>query len=225
MPRTNIKGSQVKDSDIKEVDIGDEAVTRNKLNTSTTGHAVVRKVTASDGVMSISNGVDAGTGDVVIKGNSNWTQTQSKIYKYYIKATPSQNVQYLPNQDNLVQIDSILYEYDEAQQRYNSLATNLLVKTDELWLFNLTIMARGNAGGNVGRWGIWIYNSDTAQVIASNSSEGQNTRESLQINTLFLAQVDSNIQVYVYSLDRMDIVLDDVFGHGNATQFNMNRIR
>lgn len=56
MPRTRISGTEIQDN----------AVTRDDLDVSTTGKAVVRRIIAGTGVTIGSTGVDSGTGDVTI---------------------------------------------------------------------------------------------------------------------------------------------------------------
>lgn len=56
MARTNIRGAQIKDSDVG----------REDLNTATTGRATITKVIAGTGISLSSTGVDSGTGDVTV---------------------------------------------------------------------------------------------------------------------------------------------------------------
>jgi hypothetical protein len=56
MPVTQLTGSQIKD----------ETITRDDLNVSTAGKAVIRKVIAGSGISLLFTGVDSGTGDVTI---------------------------------------------------------------------------------------------------------------------------------------------------------------
>lgn len=71
MPRTRIKTDQVEDG----------YITRDDLNTTTAGQAVVRKLIPGTGITFSSTGVDAGTGDVTINaaGGSgmNWSTITS----------------------------------------------------------------------------------------------------------------------------------------------------
>lgn len=53
---------------IKSEQIGPEEVTRQDLNTTQSGEAVITKIIAGTGVSLASTGADAGTGDVTISG-------------------------------------------------------------------------------------------------------------------------------------------------------------
>jgi hypothetical protein len=65
MPVTTLRGRQVLDGDI----------TRDDVNTSTAGSAVITKVIAGTGISISSTGADAGTGDVTINAVNNGTVT------------------------------------------------------------------------------------------------------------------------------------------------------
>jgi hypothetical protein len=73
MPVTRIQTQLIKDG----------GVTRDDLNTATTGQAVVRKIIAGTNVTLSSTGVDAGTGDVTINasasGGSAYTGTPTRL--------------------------------------------------------------------------------------------------------------------------------------------------
>jgi len=56
VPRTQVRSNQLKDGDVKRVD----------LNTTTSGDAVITKVVAGNNVTIYSTGTDAGTGDVEV---------------------------------------------------------------------------------------------------------------------------------------------------------------
>lgn len=60
MPRTNVRGEQVKDADID----------RDDIDTLTLGKALITKVVAGTGIEISSTGADAGTGDVTINAIS-----------------------------------------------------------------------------------------------------------------------------------------------------------
>ena len=64
--RTGITGDQVQDGTLTGEDLEDGTVYRQDLNTTSTGKAVVRKVTTSSGLSISYTGSDLGTGDVVI---------------------------------------------------------------------------------------------------------------------------------------------------------------
>jgi len=66
MPRTEITGDQVRDGTLTGEDIEDGGIYRQDLNITSTGKAVVRKVTTSTGLSYTYTGVDAGTGDVIL---------------------------------------------------------------------------------------------------------------------------------------------------------------
>lgn len=57
MPKTEVRGGQVKDSTIQ----------RDDLDVATVGQSVVRKILAGSGVELTADGADAGTGDVTVK--------------------------------------------------------------------------------------------------------------------------------------------------------------
>lgn len=67
MARTEVRSSQIKD----------QGVTRDDLNTTTAGKAVVTKVIAGSGVSISSTGVDTGTGDVTVNSSPNQTTEQT----------------------------------------------------------------------------------------------------------------------------------------------------
>ena len=52
--------------------IADEAITRDKLNVSTAGQAVIAKIKKGEGINISSNGVDEGTGDVELSIDFNF---------------------------------------------------------------------------------------------------------------------------------------------------------
>lgn len=56
MPKTVIRSGQIKNQDVKRVD----------MNTATPGKAVITKLIAGDGVVITWTGADQGTGDVTI---------------------------------------------------------------------------------------------------------------------------------------------------------------
>ena len=60
MPRTQVRSHQLKNDD----------VSREDMNTSDTGRAVILKAIAGNNVELSSTGVDAGTGDVTININT-----------------------------------------------------------------------------------------------------------------------------------------------------------
>jgi len=67
MPRIRLRGGdQLMDGTVDSADIKDGDVSRVDLNVSSTGRAVVRKVLPGNGTTIIYDGVDAGTGDVII---------------------------------------------------------------------------------------------------------------------------------------------------------------
>lgn len=66
MPVTTLRGRQVLDGDI----------TRDDVNTSTAGSAVITKVIAGTGISISSTGADAGTGDVTINASGNYITTE-----------------------------------------------------------------------------------------------------------------------------------------------------
>jgi len=66
MARTGITGEQIQDGTVTGEDVEDGTLYRQDLNITSTGKAVVRKVTTSSGLVISYTGVDAGTGDVVI---------------------------------------------------------------------------------------------------------------------------------------------------------------
>jgi hypothetical protein len=65
MPRTEIGSIQIRD----------QSVGRDDLNTTTSGQALVRKLIANAGIILANTGVDAGTGDVTITVNSAYIAT------------------------------------------------------------------------------------------------------------------------------------------------------
>ena len=60
MPRTQVRSHQLRDDDIS----------RDDMNTTDTGKALILKVVAGNNVEISSTGVDAGTGDVTIDINT-----------------------------------------------------------------------------------------------------------------------------------------------------------
>ena len=60
MPKTEVRGGQIKDSTVQ----------RDDLDTSTAGQAVVRKIVQGTGVTISSTGTDSGTGDVTINSSA-----------------------------------------------------------------------------------------------------------------------------------------------------------
>lgn len=65
---------------LKSLQIGDEAVERSDLNTTTPGSAVIRKIIAGTNVELISTGADSGTGDVTI--NVNLSGESNPVFTY-----------------------------------------------------------------------------------------------------------------------------------------------
>jgi streptogramin lyase len=68
MARTEVRGAQIKDGDVKRAD----------LNVSTTGQAVTRRIIAGTNVTLSSTGVDTGTGDVTINAEVEFAQLQTE---------------------------------------------------------------------------------------------------------------------------------------------------
>lgn len=58
MPKTQVRGSQIRTGKIKRVD----------LNVTTVSNSVITKIIAGTGVTITSTGADAGTGDVTLNG-------------------------------------------------------------------------------------------------------------------------------------------------------------
>jgi len=56
MPRTQVRSDQLKDGEVKKVDI----------NITETGQAIITKIIAGNNITIYSTGIDAGTGDVEI---------------------------------------------------------------------------------------------------------------------------------------------------------------
>ena len=85
MAATNIKGGRVADG----------TITRDDLNDTTTTKAVIKKVTAQNGVrIASSSGVDAGTGDVVLEADLTYLSTKypsllTNQTQNYVFAAPS----------------------------------------------------------------------------------------------------------------------------------------
>ena len=63
MPKTNIRGEQIGDSEIQ----------RDDLDVTTVGQAVIRKIVAGTGININSTGADSGTGDVTINATASAT--------------------------------------------------------------------------------------------------------------------------------------------------------
>lgn len=66
MPRTGITGDQVQDSTLSGDDVADGTIFRQDLNTTSTGKAVIRKIRTSTGLTMAWDGIDEGTGDIVL---------------------------------------------------------------------------------------------------------------------------------------------------------------
>jgi hypothetical protein len=81
MGRTGITGEQIQDGTITGEDVEDGTLYRQDLNITSTGKAVVRKVTTSSGLIFSYTGVDVGTGDVVIalSTSSGLTNTTHRV--------------------------------------------------------------------------------------------------------------------------------------------------
>lgn len=58
MPKTQVRGNQVRQGKIKRID----------LDTTTVNNSVITKIIAGSGVTITSTGADAGTGDVTLNG-------------------------------------------------------------------------------------------------------------------------------------------------------------
>ena len=71
MGRTRIRGGdQLMDDTVDSADIKDGDISREDLNITSTGRAVVRKVLAGDDIAIEYTGADIGTGDVIIHFDS-----------------------------------------------------------------------------------------------------------------------------------------------------------
>jgi len=78
MARTQIDGDQIQSETIDESEIRNQGVWAEDLNTTSTGHAVVRKVLTSSGLTLSYTGVDAGTGDVVLTVSTGYVATMHR---------------------------------------------------------------------------------------------------------------------------------------------------
>ena len=70
MPRTGITGDQVRDESLEGKDILDGSVTKQDLNITSTGKAVVTRILPGTDISIDSTGIDEGTGEVTINFNS-----------------------------------------------------------------------------------------------------------------------------------------------------------
>jgi hypothetical protein len=70
MPRSGIRGSQIIDGTVQSIDIENESIWKEDLNTTSTGKAVITRVLPGDDISIDYTGVDEGTGEVTINFNS-----------------------------------------------------------------------------------------------------------------------------------------------------------
>ena len=70
MSRTGVRGTQIIDGSIQSIDIEDEGIWREDLNTTSTGKAIITRVLPGDDIRIDYTGADEGTGEVTIHFDS-----------------------------------------------------------------------------------------------------------------------------------------------------------
>lgn len=70
MSRTGVRGTQIIDGSIQSIDIEDDGIWREDLNTTSTGKAVITRILPGDDIRIDYTGADEGTGEVTIHFNS-----------------------------------------------------------------------------------------------------------------------------------------------------------
>lgn len=218
---TTIKGKQVRDGSVAEVDIASAAITRDKLHTTTAGKAVVAKIIQGPGTSVTSTGADAGTGDVTIGVSESTINAALDGFRYYIKAVISGNyaVSNL-NQLEAIVFDSLIHTFDQSSNRYDLGSLELAVNTNEVWNFDINALVDSTSP-----WSLVLYDKTNGEVIHSAYVIPVNRFNQLSISTTFVSTGAIKVSAYVYCTGAAKIVHEDSNGLSPCTTISFNRIK
>jgi len=192
---TTVKGRQIRDSSVEEVDLANSAVTREKVAIAPTGKALIRKAIQGTGISMSSTGDDPGTGDVTFSVSSSFVQSAASENLYFIKAYLSADYT-VPNTAQLetVPLDATEIVYDASSNRFDTSAFELTVAPNEVWDIDCTILL-----DYLYAWSVVIYDTVANTVVASAFVSPSNRYNTLHVSSLYQNGVDpTTIQIQVY---------------------------
>lgn len=134
MGRTDIRSGQIRNS------VG---VSRDDLDITTTGKAVIAKLLASTGITIASTGVDTGTGDVTVSVTANTTVQKGEVSKAGTLVGTRKRINFIDGTNVTITVAD-----DAANDRVNITiaATGSGGTTDHAALTNLSFAASGHTG-------------------------------------------------------------------------------